>query len=116
MIAKGEKASINFLAWTLHEVLDLLRPAQEKCEALPKRCSALLGGGEQSSSGEALRHFSLPTVRVSQVPAFLEGGKKLDKRHLRAVVIFFPRNIWVVLAIIVLNVTAVSANNTSSHF
>ncbi|XP_064286357.1 uncharacterized protein LOC135306410 [Passer domesticus] len=36
MIAKGEKASINSLAWTLQETLDLLRPAQEKfCRQLP---------------------------------------------------------------------------------
>ncbi|XP_032850048.2 uncharacterized protein LOC116961886 [Tyto alba] len=36
MIAKGEKASINFLAWTLQDILDLLRPAQEKfCKQLP---------------------------------------------------------------------------------
>ncbi|XP_056350864.1 uncharacterized protein LOC130254852 [Oenanthe melanoleuca] len=35
MIAKGEKASINFLAWTLQEALDLLRPAQEQfCKQL----------------------------------------------------------------------------------
>ncbi|XP_074011284.1 uncharacterized protein [Numenius arquata] len=36
MIAKGEKASINFLVWTLQEALDRLRPAQEKfCKQLP---------------------------------------------------------------------------------
>ncbi|KAM6390753.1 uncharacterized protein J5M81_007370 [Pluvialis apricaria] len=36
MIAKGEKASINSLVWTLQEALDLLRPAQEKfCKQLP---------------------------------------------------------------------------------
>ncbi|KAM6265348.1 uncharacterized protein M6G45_006152 isoform 2-T2 [Spheniscus humboldti] len=36
MIAKGEKASINFLVWTLQETLDLLRPVQEKfCKQLP---------------------------------------------------------------------------------
>ncbi|KAM7048101.1 uncharacterized protein M8220_005755 [Acridotheres tristis] len=35
MVAKGEKASINFLAWTLQETLDLLRPAQEQfCKQL----------------------------------------------------------------------------------
>lgn len=36
MIAKGEKASINFLVWTLQETLELLRPVQEKCEAPPE--------------------------------------------------------------------------------
>ncbi|KAM6266038.1 uncharacterized protein LJ264_005596 [Porphyrio hochstetteri] len=36
MIAKGGKASINSLVWTLQEMLDLLRPAQEKfCKQLP---------------------------------------------------------------------------------
>ncbi|XP_061857526.1 uncharacterized protein LOC133625963 [Colius striatus] len=36
MIAKGEKASINFVVWTLQETLDILRPAQEKfCRQLP---------------------------------------------------------------------------------
>ncbi|XP_053805633.1 uncharacterized protein LOC128791777 [Vidua chalybeata] len=36
IIAEGEKASINFLAWTLQETLDLLRPVQEKfCKQLP---------------------------------------------------------------------------------
>ncbi|XP_074687729.1 uncharacterized protein LOC141926205 [Strix aluco] len=36
MIAKGEKTSINLLAWTLQETLDLLRPVQEKfCKQLP---------------------------------------------------------------------------------
>ncbi|XP_030131728.4 uncharacterized protein [Taeniopygia guttata] len=36
IIAKGEKASINFLAWTLQETLDLLRPVQEQfCKQLP---------------------------------------------------------------------------------
>ncbi|KAK4821129.1 hypothetical protein QYF61_013515 [Mycteria americana] len=36
MIAKGEKASINSLTWTLQEMLDLLHPVQEKCEAPPE--------------------------------------------------------------------------------
>ncbi|KAM7103160.1 uncharacterized protein J5F26_007823 [Ciconia maguari] len=36
MIAKGEKASINSLTWTLQEMLDLLHPVQEKfCKQLP---------------------------------------------------------------------------------
>ncbi|XP_039927393.1 uncharacterized protein LOC120755872 [Hirundo rustica] len=36
MVAKGEKASINSLVWTLQETLDLLRPAQEQfCKQLP---------------------------------------------------------------------------------
>ncbi|XP_054060798.1 uncharacterized protein LOC128910888 [Rissa tridactyla] len=36
MMTKGEKASINFLAWRLQEALDLLRPVQEKyCKQLP---------------------------------------------------------------------------------
>ncbi|XP_051476011.1 uncharacterized protein LOC127384939 [Apus apus] len=36
MIAKGERASINLLTWTLQEMLDLLRPVQEKfCKQLP---------------------------------------------------------------------------------
>ncbi|KAM4896993.1 S-adenosylmethionine synthase [Sylvia borin] len=36
MIAKGEKASINSLVWKLQETLDMLRPAQEQCEAPPE--------------------------------------------------------------------------------
>ncbi|XP_059332701.1 uncharacterized protein LOC132075944 [Ammospiza nelsoni] len=36
IIAKGEKASVNFLAWTLQGTLDLLRPVQEQfCKQLP---------------------------------------------------------------------------------
>ncbi|XP_041260894.1 uncharacterized protein LOC121336112 [Onychostruthus taczanowskii] len=36
IIAEGEKTSINFLAWTLQETLDLLRPVQEQfCKQLP---------------------------------------------------------------------------------
>ncbi|XP_074965620.1 uncharacterized protein LOC142064477 [Phalacrocorax aristotelis] len=36
MVTKGEKASINFLVWTLQEVLDSLRPAQQQfCKQLP---------------------------------------------------------------------------------
>ncbi|XP_027651335.2 uncharacterized protein LOC130155370 [Falco biarmicus] len=36
MIAKGEKASVNYLVWTLQEILDLVRPVQQKfCKQLP---------------------------------------------------------------------------------
>lgn len=56
MIAKGEKASINFLAWTLHETLNLLRPAQEQCEAPPEPALPSLG---VEQSGEPQREFFL---------------------------------------------------------
>lgn len=67
IIAKGEKASINFLAWTLQETLDVLRPVQEQCEASPGPAPLL--GVEQRGRAEAQRKFFLlqnePSVCIS---------------------------------------------------
>lgn len=84
MIAKGEKASINFLAWTLQEALDVLRPAQEKCEAPPEPMLLFAGCWTKWQWRSTKKIFS-PVVRVSRASAFLGGvGTKYKIKDISA--------------------------------
>lgn len=179
MIGKSEKASINLLVWTLQGTLDLLRPVQEKCEALPElmllfagcwtkwqrrstkkiffylqsewaNCLRFLRGGKNKikdlsatsrkarvlghcAGGHLGRHSSskargptVPTARPLVLSSSTEWQRQqgLLRPPARASLVpgsgqvchIFPRNIWVVLAAMVLNASAVTANATLSHF
>lgn len=78
MIAKGEKASINSLVWMLQETLDLLRPAQEQCEAPPEPTLTFAGCWTKQQWRSTKEIFS--TYRLNQVSAFLWGQGRRGMR------------------------------------